>query len=309
MGGLKLDPQDLREAQYVMLKMLKEVDHICCENHLSYWLDFGSLLGAVRHQGFIPWDDDADISMMRDDYEKFIKIAPTLLPKDMFLQNLYTDKFTLWNYIRIRDNNSLALTDEPLLCHQGLSIDIFPIDKLSTKKWVRHFWRKVIKRIYIGCSTFIKYRQRRLKSPFFSYRNLIRNFLILITKLFGNPSFPNKRVAASIEKKLRKFAIIQSEETDKFVLGYGICLPFKFTFSYQTVFPLQKLTFEDMKFYVPNDWDKYLRTLYGDYMQLPKEEDRTQHAVKIIPHLDSTDKEYSFMNWVPKNESKERIEF
>ena len=81
----------LRQSQLVMLRILKTVDSICKENNISYWLDSGTLLGAARHGGFIPWDDDIDIMMLREDYELFKEIAKKELPEDMFLQNQDTD--------------------------------------------------------------------------------------------------------------------------------------------------------------------------------------------------------------------------
>ncbi|MGE5583280.1 MAG: LicD family protein [Bacillota bacterium] len=290
MSGTKIDPQVVREAQLVMLRMLRQVDRICRENNISYWLDSGTLLGAVRHRGFIPWDDDVDICMLRDDYEKFLKIAPPILPQDMFLQNYRTDKFFRDNFTKIRDNNSLLISEEeleePILFHQGIFIDIFPMDKLSTHKWVRYFWRRIlIRRIYTCCSFIIKHRQRSIRKPFFY--NLGRNIRVILTKtLFDKCTFPNKKVAAFIEGKLRRFSTIQSENKGRFVLGYGYSTVFTETYSYDVIFPLRELTFEGVQFYVPNDYDQYLRNLYGDtYMQLPKEENRRQHAVRIIPAL------------------------
>ena len=81
----------LRQAQLVMLRMLKIIDYICRKHNLSYWVCSGTLLGAVRHKGFIPWDDDLDICMIREDYEKFTQIAPLEFPKDIMLQTRESD--------------------------------------------------------------------------------------------------------------------------------------------------------------------------------------------------------------------------
>ncbi|HEY8463531.1 MAG TPA: LicD family protein [Bacillota bacterium] len=291
MSETAIDSQVLREAQLVMLRILKQVDIICRENQIPYWLDAGTLLGAVRHQGFIPWDDDVDICMLRSDYEKFLKIAPPLLPAELFLQNFYTDPYCIHNFSKIRDENSRfvdANEQNGQICyHQGIYIDIFPVDKLSTQRWVRYFWRNVvIKKVYTLCSIIVRYCQRPLKRPW--HRNLLKNFrTIIIKKLFGKFKFPNLCTAAAIERLLRRFATIQSQQPEGFVLGYGLGLPLKSVHTYETVFPLKELLFEDATFFVPNNWDQYLRDIYGDtYMQLPKEEARrTPHAIQIIPSL------------------------
>ena len=92
-----------------MLEILQEIHKICVENNLTYWLEAGTLLGAVRHKGFIPWDDDSDVSMPRADYEKFLKIAQKKLPKDMFLQTQDTDKEYPLPWAKIRKNGTLLV--------------------------------------------------------------------------------------------------------------------------------------------------------------------------------------------------------
>ena len=102
----------LRQAQLVMLRMLKIIDYICRKHDLRYWLCSGTLLGAVRHQGFIPWDDDLDICMLREDYNRFIQIAPLEFPTDIFLQTQETDPS--YDYLplpcKVRDKNSLIIS-------------------------------------------------------------------------------------------------------------------------------------------------------------------------------------------------------
>ena len=126
----------LRQAQLVMLRMLKIIDYICRKHDLRYWLCSGTLLGAVRHQGFIPWDDDLDICMLREDYNRFIQIAPLEFPTDIFLQTQETDPS--YDYLplpcKVRDKNSLIISEgmENQKYQQGLFIDIFPTDRYHT---------------------------------------------------------------------------------------------------------------------------------------------------------------------------------
>jgi len=121
-----------------MLRMLKIIDYLCRKHNLHYWLCFGTLLGAIRHKGFIPWDDDLDICMMREDYEKFIKIAQKEFPDDLFIQTRETDP--LYDYLplpcKVRDKKSLiiaeGMTDKKY--HQGLFVDIFPVVRFHKKE-------------------------------------------------------------------------------------------------------------------------------------------------------------------------------
>src|SRR5688500_4592922 len=124
----------LRQAQLKMLEMLKFVASICDKYHLEYWLEGGTLLGAIRHQGFIPWDDDLDISMPRDSYIQFLNYAGKELPASMWLQTPKTDTgyYNVSVPLKIRDRNSYYLAqrergDEPY--QQGVYIDIFVYDK------------------------------------------------------------------------------------------------------------------------------------------------------------------------------------
>ena len=114
-----------------MLQILCATDKICTEHHLTYWLEGGTLLGAVRHHGFIPWDDDMDISMPRKDYEQFLKIAPQLLPKDLFLQTQQSDPQYKLPIAKIRKRGTLLIetgeTGNENYCH-GIFIDIIPND-------------------------------------------------------------------------------------------------------------------------------------------------------------------------------------
>ncbi len=101
-----IESEILREAQLIMLDMLIEFDVICKKHQLRYWLDSGTLLGAVRHQGFIPWDDDIDISMPIEDYHRFLAVAPAELSSNVFLQNRNTDCEFKFDYTKLRSNNA-----------------------------------------------------------------------------------------------------------------------------------------------------------------------------------------------------------
>lgn len=135
-----------RKLQLIQLDMLVHIDSICRAHNIPYYLIGGTLIGAVRHQGFIPWDDDIDIAMHREDYEQFLKICETAVDREKyFLQTADTDARYRLIYARLRREGTLYVREgyEHIDMHHGIFIDIFPLDKTPTTK----FWRPVFKLI------------------------------------------------------------------------------------------------------------------------------------------------------------------
>ena len=118
----------------VELELLEKLDEVCRKHGLKYYAYYGTLLGAVRHQGFIPWDDDIDVVMFRDDYERFQAIAPEEFGEPYFFQNSYTDQM-IWPLSKLRDSRTTAVerayADRGAAFHQGIFIDSFPFDSVN----------------------------------------------------------------------------------------------------------------------------------------------------------------------------------
>lgn len=255
-------------AQKVMLEILLEVHRICVQNDITYWLEAGTLLGAVRHKGFIPWDDDMDISMPREDYEKFLKIAQKQLPKGYFLQTTDTDPGYKCEITKVRRLNTLLIetgeTGNEKYCH-GIFIDIFPYDYYQHSwfvKWMR--WTCLIR------NEKEKYRRGSLIRLLVTlYTNVVLLIPIEISKFIKN------RLALKPElfrnKNSKYFTMTLFHNIPRLTKTKDI-LPVK----------LEKNVFEGYSFFIPNNSDKFLKVVFGDdYMQLPPLSNRKTHAKKI----------------------------
>ncbi|GAA0076901.1 phosphorylcholine transferase LicD [Clostridium sp. CTA-5] len=270
----KYEDLSLRDAQMLMVSILKDVDEICEKHNLKYFLDAGTLLGAVRHKGFIPWDDDMDIGMLREDYEKFLKIAKEELPEHLFLQTFDNDKnYDIYQVpCKIRYNNTILIEKniaENHDMHNGVYIDVFPYDSLPKKGWVYKLQRMLS---YNVLKSFIRLRETPEK---LSFKNKITfTFYKAITKIF----------TVKRREKFFKFLVNWNDKNSPY-MGYGLDTVWsEYVYKKGDYFDLIKLEFEGEHFYGPKNADAILTQLYGDYMTLPKEEERVWHA-KIIKKL------------------------
>ena len=254
--------QQLRACQIKQLDILKEIDRVCKEHGIAYWLDGGTLLGAKRHGGFIPWDDDIDIAMGCEDLKRFCQIAPSALPATLFLQTPESDPNN-GPIIKVRDLNSLYIEhgdDFETAYVKGIYVDIFPFMKHPDvpRSWIKH--------LHVGLSKSYSILHRK---HYYSLRSFAEFFwfgakYLLYTSLWCLlcACWPSHRYA--------NIPIIN---------GYGI------THQRETVLPLGTIHFEDADFPAPHDADQYLRNIYGDYMQMPPEEKRKVHAEFILNKL------------------------
>lgn len=254
--------QQLRDCQLKQLGILKEIDRICRRHGILYWLDGGSLLGAVRHGGFIPWDDDIDIAMGRDDLWRFCEVAPAELPATLFVQTPESDPNN-GPIVKVRDLNSLYLEhgdDMETDYVKGIYVDIFPF---MSHPDVPRQW---IKRLHVGLSK--------------SYSILHRKHYYSLRAAAELCWFGGKYLLyAAVWRLLCLCCPSHHYANIPIINGYGI------THLRDTVLPLSEVHFEDATFPAPHDADQYLRNIYGDYMQLPPEEKRKTHAVFIQPTL------------------------
>ncbi|MCM0650583.1 LicD family protein [Clostridium swellfunianum] len=277
----EIDKSILRQSQLVMLRILKIVDYICRKHELSYWLDSGTLLGAVRHKGFIPWDDDIDIVMLRKDYLKFMEIAKKELPDDLFLQTNETDIEYDMPWMKIRDNNSRIYEYKPGKYHNGMFIDIFPADYYDDNYEAAEKYKRRYK-LYHRVLTLIKEPIEPIKNSKLLVKNITK--ILLRGVLFPYTIMEREAVTKKLNDIKNECIKKLTKEDGKFI-AYGIDYMFWDTLVVEkkSVFPLKELDFEDSKFLVPNDYEAYLTKIFGDYMKLPPEEKRVPHNLGLEP--------------------------
>ncbi len=257
----------LRKVQLTQLEIMIEIDRICKEHNLKYLLFYGTLIGAVRHGGFIPWDDDLDIVMPRDDYEKFLQIAKKELSDTYWLQSLETDPEYWLPFAKIRKIGTLYKEKSQELLPDdkcGIWVDIFPLDRASGKHSLllkfRHYLIKTI-----GFS--LRKRQLGYSISAFSRRYIP---ILLFWQLFS------KSQIIKLQSSLMKSS---NKPKNKFYVS--LLSPYHIL---KEVYPINwlepvELEFENTILNVPKEFDGCLKQLYGDYMTPPPIEKRGGHNI------------------------------
>ena len=257
----------LRDVQLVELYIAKEIKRICTKHNIRYFMSDGTLLGAVRHQGFIPWDDDMDFGMLLEDYNKFLAVAKEELSEDFFLQHVTTDPGYIMPYAKIRMNGTAVheavAADREMHC--GIWVDIFP---------------------------FVAVEEKKVSSPlFFPVANLLMTMYQQKNGYDLNAVTKNK--LKRMVKSMLKYLPVSKAVLRRYIFGFlqdspkesGFCMKIRAVLGKQFVFRREyfdqftQLQFEDETFSAPMCFDKVLTSEYGDYMVIPPESERKNHTM------------------------------
>lgn len=244
----------------IQLEILIDIHEFCVKNNIKYFLAYGTLIGAIRHEGFIPWDDDIDICMPRPDYMRFAELY------NHSKYNFYCpEKTKNFPYIhgKVSDDSTIVIENTNKKFPIGVNIDVFPIDGLSSDylEAKKHYESIVKTRNIINIK----------KISFSTKRKISRNLLLLILKLL-TIIIPFNKAIKDLNGKMRKYDYNNSKYVGELCFGDSKRVLEKTLF--ETIV-LHK--FEGYDFYIPIGYDKWLKTIFKDYMQLPPEEKRITH--------------------------------
>ena len=262
----------LEEERALMVDLLVAVKEFCAENHITFFLDSGTLLGAIRHKGFIPWDDDMDICMPRPDYDRFTKLVREKPIKGYI--TVMTPEEGLFPFSKVVDTRTLLIEyPDTLRSEMGVYLDLFPKDGLpSDLKKAAKICKKA--RRYTMMYWFNKYSVRVWKKK----GNLPKKIIASLASPFVKDSlYPLKKCL-----KLATKTGFENAEYIATIVAGGMhnCVP-KSDFASSV-----PVTFEGHEMPAPVGYDRYMRTLYshinnGDYMKLPKEEQKITHNTEV----------------------------
>lgn len=265
---------NLKLFQKLELDILEQFVNICNKEKLQYYVIGGTLLGTIRHKGFIPWDDDIDVAMPRKDYERFLDVAQKYLYRQYFLQTYITDKEYPLIFAKIRNSDTTFILHSfnNLDINHGIFIDIFPLDYYPTNRF-----KSFIFDLYnTSLRLRVRFSLNNKKLPF--YKQIVRKILLIILKII----YPNFNLV--LQKRNQLFKSVK----ESYLLANHCG-----TWGKKEIAPIEwfgkgiDMQFENLIVKVPTHYDKWLTQVYGNYMQLPPKEKQVSHHYTDIIDLEN----------------------
>lgn len=279
-GAKKIAQKDSEILKDLLMEIYEDVLSICDKNNLTLVAAYGTVLGAVRHSDFIPWDDDMDFMMLRTEYEKFIVLFEESYSDKYNIQCAWKTPAASFGFCKIRLKNSLfeEIESAGLPIHKGIFLDIFPLENTPNNSFKRNIHGLTCNLLnQIKSSVFL------LKYKSDPYEKILKTnrkawTIYILRKIFGIPfSFLSPEKWNIITDKVCSAYKLKS--TKYVAIPYGVGRYFGNLLKIDEIFPPIKHSFRYTKIDIPCNWEKYLKDRYGDYKTLPPKEKREQHLL------------------------------
>lgn len=273
------DEEALRKLQLTELDMLQVLGQFCDDNGLTWFLDGGTALGALRHGGFIPWDDDIDIGMPRADFEQLVSLAKTEFPDGYSLHTLTNTAGYTPLFAKMYKNGTKNYTSATMnaRCDQGIYVDIFPYDELSSDTKTR---RRQVRNARIWQRIAFLYSQTTMDMPHGGLAGFLEKAAFFAGHCLSKIALTPEKIRLHAEKSI-------DPQADS-----GILLSFAWAeyegFPRETIIPTALQTFEGHAFPVPGRLEDFLATTYGDWRTLPPEDQQQTHMPQLLDFGDGT---------------------
>lgn len=271
-------PALLKKVQNVELSILKDFIRVANKYELNWFIAFGSAIGAVRHKGFIPWDDDIDIEMLREDYNKFVDVFQRELGDKYNLVNPSTDKdfSASVTHMELKGTKFISHDAIDMKHKNGIYLDIFVLDKLAKNKVSRFYQYK--KCYLLGRLIFLWANDK----PHIPYKGIKKKVVLRICKMIHDFLVLTNLTNVKLYEKLQKTAQKYNNTDSNLYSALEDYLMKQNTISKNDIFPLRKVPYEDIVVNLMNNYDKNLTNIYGDYMKIPPKEKQINHRPTII---------------------------
>ena len=274
---MKYENDILLELQKKECYILSAIHKVCADNNIEYFIIGGTALGAVRHKGFIPWDDDIDVGMTRENYERFLNLPPDVFGEDLVIADRKYEKNCPFPYakVRLKGTKFIEYVNYGIKnISTGIYVDVFPFDKIPSD---RELYKRQFDNVQKYARRYVIKKQKNLGEPPKTFdrkfKAYIRVFAHYIFKLF-----PDKIILNKLKKEMNKYNETNSQEYS--------CLFFPKLYTeyceHTTLYPLKEYVFENLIVKGPNDMNTYLTDHYGDYMKLPPPELRVGHKPFVV---------------------------
>lgn len=295
--GISLSKRDMGRLQSHLLNMYKDIEKVCIKYNLNMSLAFGNVLGVVRHGGWIPWDDDLDICMPREDYDKFLKVYASELPDNYITYALDNENGPIIRFGKVIDKNTVFSTSVDIYPPhvEGVFVDVFPYDSMTSKKFIHKF-----KKILAYGVMFIQNSVNQKKNASTDYKKTLNSTsagkrIYYLRQLIGCLfNF------ISLEEWYRLLdRIIRNNKKSEY-LYCGVSTKTGWTpMPRSYIFPAKKFRFKDgEEVFIPRDAEKYLTQVYGDWKVIPNDEDKWHHYIKDfkLPENEKSPQSEAYIN-------------